>query len=97
MSNTASIPTSAPSFLDSDQVSSGAPTPSVRAGRGPIEVAASNLEFAEAQLASYLVDRNSVSPDWRDYFDELKVVDSGLTAESMEVPFQAESIFRRSS
>lgn len=97
MSNTSSIPTSAPSFLDSDQSHSAASAEPLRAGRGPIEVAASNLEFAELQLASYLADRNSVSPDWRDYFDELKVVDSGLTAEAMEVPFQAESIFRRSS
>ena len=97
MSNTASIPTSSPAFLDSAAADAGSSSGLVRSGRGPIEFAASNLEFAEAQLASYLLDRNSVSPDWRDYFDELKVVDSGLTAESMEVPFQAESIFRRSS
>jgi 2-oxoglutarate dehydrogenase E1 component len=97
MSNTASIPTSSPAFLDSAAADAGSSSGLVRSGRGPIEFAASNLEFAEAQLASYLLDRNSVSPDWRDYFDELKVVDSGLTAESMEVPFQAESIFRRSA
>jgi len=73
MSNTSSIPTSAPSFLDSDQSHPVTSAGAVRAGRGPIEVAASNLEFAELQLASYLADRNSVSPDWRDYFDELRL------------------------
>ena len=68
----------------------------VRRSRGPECVGVTNLEFAESQLESYLLDRNSVSPDWRDYFDEMRVAESGLTAESLTAPFQSESIFRRS-
>ena len=98
MSNSASIPTSAPPFLDSADADAHAPTPAaLPRGRGRVDVGTQNLEFAETQLESYLRDRNSVSPDWRDYFDELKVADSGLTAEAMSAPFQAESIFRRTS
>ena len=64
--------------------------------RDPASLGVTNLEFAESQLESYLRDRNSVSPDWRDYFDDMRVADSGLTPESLTAPFQAESIFRRS-
>jgi 2-oxoglutarate dehydrogenase complex dehydrogenase (E1) component-like enzyme len=103
MPKSTSLPSSAPSFLESSD--SDSETPIV----GPhqvqcsacesheIELGTQNLEFAESQLENYLVDRNSVSPDWRDYFDDLKVVDSGLTPESLHVPFQADSIFRRST
>ena len=101
MSNTTSLPSGAPSFLDTPE---SAPDSVSRQGAGNIiaakprvDVGTQNLEFAESQLESYLRDRNSVSPDWRDYFDELQVVDSGLTPESLQAPFQAESIFHRSS
>lgn len=98
MANTTSFPSSAPVFLES---SDAAPEPVDQQGSQPagvpIQLGAQNLEFAESQLESYLRDRNSVSPDWRDYFDDLKVVDSGLTPESLHVPFQAGSIFRRST
>ena len=98
MSNTTSLPSSAPAFLespDSDQ------EPGQRSGteqaRTGFQLSAQNLEFAESQLSRYLGDRNSVSPDWRDYFDEMQVVDSGLTQESLQVPFSAGSIFRRTA
>ncbi|MDA1229153.1 MAG: 2-oxoglutarate dehydrogenase E1 component [Planctomycetota bacterium] len=93
-----STSSSAPSFLESPD---SPPDPGQPQENHPVKVefvlGAQNLEFAESQLENYLRDRNSVSPDWRDYFDDLKVVDSGLTPESMDVPFQAESIFRRST
>ncbi|MEY3172762.1 MAG: 2-oxoglutarate dehydrogenase component [Planctomycetota bacterium] len=93
MSQSASLPSSAPPFLQSPPSAETAPS---RTRRDPACLGVTNLEFAEAQLESYLRDRNSVSPDWRDYFDEMRVADSGLTPESLTAPFQAESIFRRS-
>ncbi len=98
MSNTNSLPAGAPSFLEMREAGSAADraaTNGVVAAR-PL-LGTQNLEFAEMQMESYLRDRNSVSPDWREYFDELQVVDSGLTPESLQVPFQAESIFRKST
>jgi len=35
------------------------------------QVGSLSLEFVEGLLADYLRDRNSVSPDWRRYFDEI--------------------------
>jgi len=93
MSQSASLPSSAPTFLQAPGSAVSAP---VRKPRDPASLGVTNLEFAEAQLESYLRDRNSVSPDWRDYFDDMRVADSGLTPESLTAPFQAESIFRRS-
>ncbi len=103
MPKSTSLPSSAPLFLgssDSDSEpnqSSGLTQFSAQPAKHEIKLGTQNLEFAESQLENYLVDRNSVSPDWRDYFDDLKVVDSGLTPESLHVPFQADSIFRRST
>ncbi len=97
MSNLSSRPASAPDFLDSEDSAEPSP-PAASAGtvgETETEFATENLEFAEAQLESYLLDRNSVSPDWRHYFDDLKVVDSGLTPEAMHTPFQSRSIYRR--
>jgi 2-oxoglutarate dehydrogenase E1 component len=100
MPDTTTPQTAAPSFLKTtDDVQSGNGEDS---GNGVIAkprsaLGTQNLEFAEVQLESYLLDRNSVSPDWRDYFDDLKVIDSGLTADCLHVPFQAESIFRKST
>ena len=98
MSNTNPLLTGAPSFLempDAGPVAGHAATNGAVTAR-PL-LGTQNLEFAECQMESYLRDRNSVSPDWREYFDELQVVDSGLTPESLQVPFQAESIFRKST
>ncbi len=98
MPKTTSLPSSAPAFLaSSDSDSELGQQNGVQPARNPVQLGTQNLEFAESQLENYLGDRNSVSPDWRDYFDDLKVVDSGLTAESLHVPFQASSIFRRST
>ena len=98
MPNTTSSPSSSPAFLETS--ASGA-EPGHASGTQPAKIqfqlGAQNLEFAESQLENYLRDRNAVSPDWREYFDDLKIVDSGLTTESMQVPFQAHSIFRRST
>jgi 2-oxoglutarate dehydrogenase E1 component len=92
MTNRNSIPTGAPSFLSSPEE----PVSTPQSATNPrAEMSAQNLEFAESQLVNYMRDRNSVSPDWRDYFDEMHVAESGLTAESLEAPFHAGSIFRR--
>ena len=98
MSKTNPLLTGAPLFLetpDAVPVAGHAATNGVVTAK-PL-LGTQNLEFAECQMESYLRDRNSVSPDWREYFDELQVVDSGLTPESLQVPFQAESIFRKST
>ena len=102
MSNTTSLPSGAPVFLDSPNEGLGNGAAGHGAGqiinaKPRVDMGTQNVEFAEAQLESYLRDRNSVSPDWRDYFDELQVVDSGLTPESLQAPFQAESIFHKST
>ena len=91
MSNTTSLPTGAPAFLDSPNEGHGDGVTGHVAGHVPsakprVDMGTQNVEFAETQLESYLRDRNSVSPDWRDYFDELQVVDSGLTPESLQAP-----------
>jgi 2-oxoglutarate dehydrogenase E1 component len=95
MSNVMSLPSAAPSFLDSPAGSTPTLHPSNGAVQPRPEMGTQNLAFAEAQLESYLQDRNSVSPDWREYFDELNVADSGLTADNLKSPFHSESIFRR--
>ena len=102
MSNTTSLPSGAPAFLDSPNEGLGNGAAGHGAGqvinaKPRVDMGTQNVEFAESQLESYLRDRNSVSPDWRDYFDELQVVDSGLTPESLQAPFQAESIFHKST
>ncbi|MFN9975191.1 MAG: 2-oxoglutarate dehydrogenase E1 subunit family protein, partial [Phycisphaerae bacterium] len=60
-------------------------------------ISAQNLEFAESQFANYLNDRNSVSPDWRDYFDELQAGQDGnpISVETFQNPFQFASVFHR--
>ena len=102
MSNSTSLPTGAPAFLDTPEEApangvSGHVVGNVAVVKPRVDMGTQNLEFAESQLESYLRDRNSVSPDWRDYFDELQVVDSGLTPESLQAPFQAESIFHKAT
>ena len=98
MSKSTSLTSSAPAFLKSADSGTDPGQASVtQPAKIQIQLGAQNLEFAELQMEHYLRDRNSVSPDWREYFDDLKIVDSGLTTESMQVPFQAHSIFRRST
>ena len=55
-----------------------------------------NLVFVEAQYDLYREDRNSVSPDWRDYFDEIHAL-SGDDSSTVEPdgPFQVESLFHK--
>ncbi|MEZ6040415.1 MAG: 2-oxoglutarate dehydrogenase E1 component [Planctomycetaceae bacterium] len=93
------IPTSAPQFLDSsDQPNSpqgnSVDGQNLRSG-STVQLGTQNLDFAEEQFASYLRDRNSVSPDWRDYFDELSAGQEELTVEALQAPFHFESVFHR--
>ncbi|MGV2339732.1 MAG UNVERIFIED_CONTAM: hypothetical protein LVR18_38995 [Planctomycetaceae bacterium] len=60
MSQSASLPSSAPPFLQSPATTAAIPA---RVPRDPASLGVTNLEFAESQLESYLRDRNSVSPD----------------------------------
>jgi 2-oxoglutarate dehydrogenase E1 component len=50
----------------------------------------------EQQYASYLQDRNGVSPDWREYFDEIQAGHEAVTADVLKAPFNYDSIFHRS-
>ena len=80
---------SAPSFLDqrSDPASlepQHQPQPNTQ-----------NLAFIEAQYELYAHDRNAVSPDWRDYFDDLMSNSTASVADSLRTPFQPSSIFHR--
>ncbi|QDT31427.1 2-oxoglutarate dehydrogenase E1 component [Thalassoglobus polymorphus] len=53
-----------------------------------------NLVFVEQLFSSYLFDRDSVSPEWREYFDTVKNGDDRLTSGwSPESPFSARSMF----
>jgi len=72
--------------------------PATSGSVAPVErISAQNLEFAESQFANYLNDRNSVSPDWRDYFDELQAGQDGnpISVETFQNPFQFASVFHR--
>ncbi|MEY3459920.1 MAG: 2-oxoglutarate dehydrogenase N-terminus, partial [Planctomycetota bacterium] len=81
MSQSVSLPSSGPAFLPTPETGDISGVRVTRKSRAPECVGVTNLEFAESQLENYLRDRNSVSPDWRDYFDEMRVADSGLTPE----------------
>ncbi|MCP4858360.1 MAG: hypothetical protein GY903_28110 [Fuerstiella sp.] len=84
-------PAAAPAFLDN-------PTETVSAGkqRGPVsQLSTQSLAFIEQQYGAYLQDRNSVSPDWRDYFDELHAGHEDVTPALLKTPFQRDSIFHR--
>ncbi|MBL8817999.1 MAG: 2-oxoglutarate dehydrogenase E1 component [Planctomyces sp.] len=96
MPTTKNPSSTAPSFLTSPQDSSQV---SRNGSSGAsLQLGTQNLEFAEMQYASYLRDRNSVSPDWRDYFDELQVGNEEVTAESLEAPpFEFQSLFHRAA
>ena len=93
MPSSSQLPSSAPTFLSSpsdEPASDSAPT-----GNLADRLSTQNLEFAESQYANYLRDRNSVSPDWRDYFDELQAGQEMLSPENLEQPFRYESLFHR--
>ncbi len=85
-----SIPHSsaAPAFLDS-------PDEPSRSEATPANLSAQSLEFLESSYASYLRDRNAVSPDWREYFDDIHSGHEEVTAEVLQAPFSHESIFHR--
>jgi 2-oxoglutarate dehydrogenase E1 component len=98
MSTTKPAPSSsAPAFLSSDTTDEPQTISRSGASGAALQLGTQNLEFAESQYINYLADRNSVSPDWRDYFDELQVgqEDQNLTPESLQSPFQFESMFHR--
>lgn len=76
----------APSFVEDTVV----PEPHAQT-----QPSAQNLQFIEHQYALYLLDRESVSPDWRDYFNDMQVDGESPSAEDLELPFQRTSIFHR--
>lgn len=84
-------PAAAPAFLDSPAVSETASKP-----RRPLsQLSTQSLAFIEEQYSDYLYDRGSVSPDWRDYFDEIHAGHEDVTAEVLQTPFKHDSIFHR--
>ncbi|HIE96474.1 MAG TPA: hypothetical protein EYG03_14580 [Planctomycetes bacterium] len=91
MSPSSHQPAAAPTFLDSPAESEFAGKP-----RGPVsQLSTQSLEFIEQQYGAYLQDRNSVSPDWREYFDEIHAGHEDVTPALLKTPFQRDSIFHR--
>jgi len=93
MASSSRHPSAAPSFLDSESSASEPAQP----GLQPRELNAQSLVFVEAQYARYVHDANSVSPDWREYFDELHADHDTVTHEVLQSPFQHSSIFHRTA
>ena len=91
MSPSSHQPAAAPAFLDSPAAS---PAGNGRRSSGS-PLSAQSLAFIEQQYADYLSDRNSVSPDWRDYFDEIHAGHEDVTPALLQKPFQHDSIFHR--
>lgn len=52
-----------------------------------------SVTFIEAQYTRYLNDRGSVSPDWREYFDDMLSSAGSTSAEPLHTPFENKSIF----
>ena len=52
------------------------PIPGMLAQWATSHIAGGNAEYVEALYESYLQDPNGVSPEWRDYFDKLPLVQS---------------------
>ncbi|MEM7311793.1 MAG: 2-oxoglutarate dehydrogenase E1 component [Planctomycetota bacterium] len=75
----------APKFLDESS------SPEVEQAAQP---SAESLVFIEQQYARYIQDRNAVSPDWRDYFDDTLANYGEESEEVSTTPFQPGSIFR---
>ena len=91
MSPSSHQPAAAPAFLDSQTESV-----STSRSRGPVsQLSIQSLAFIEQQYGVYLRDRNSVSPDWRDYFDEIHIGHEDVTPALLKTPFQRDSIFHR--
>jgi 2-oxoglutarate dehydrogenase E1 component len=63
--------------------------------RRPPTLDTQNLIFAESQYDLYLRDRNSVSPDWRHYFDELHALGDASSSPRPAGPFQPQSLFHK--
>jgi len=83
-------PSAAPSFLDSDSTGNSPAEPTQH-------LSTQSLSFVENQYANYVHDPNSVSPDWREYFDELHAGRETVTPETLQSPFQHGSIFHRAA
>lgn len=84
-------PAAAPSFLDSTAPN----TP--KSQKPKTQLSAQSLAFIEHQYASFLHDRNSVSPDWREYFDDIHTGHEDVTAAVLKTPFEHDSIFHKQS
>ena len=77
----------APTFLNDD------PAPAKQASPAP---STQSVGFIEDQYSRYLNDRGSVSPDWRDYFDDMPASGGTPDTESLQTPFAPKSIFHGS-
>jgi 2-oxoglutarate dehydrogenase E1 component len=84
-------PAAAPAFLDSPNE----PAPNGKPRGSVSQLSTQSLAFIEQQYSVYLQDRNSVSPDWREYFDEIHAGHEDVTPALLESPFQRDSIFHR--
>lgn len=84
-------PAAAPSFLASPE--SAEPV----VGKPQAQLSAQSLAFIENQYACFLHDRNSVSPDWREYFDDIHIGHEDITPAVLKTPFQHDSIFHKQS
>ncbi|MCR9199444.1 MAG: 2-oxoglutarate dehydrogenase E1 component [Planctomycetaceae bacterium] len=82
-------PAAAPTFLDSS------PSPAPASKKSPTQLSTQSLAFLEHQYASFLHDRNSVSPDWRDYFDDIHTGHEEITPSVLQAPFPHDSIFHK--
>ncbi|APZ96999.1 2-oxoglutarate dehydrogenase E1 component [Fuerstiella marisgermanici] len=91
MSSQSHNPAAAPQFLDSPVEPSGEHKPR----RSTSQLSTQSLAFIEQQYADYLHDRNAVSPDWRDYFDDIHAGHEDVTAAVLQTPFRHDSIFHR--
>lgn len=81
-------PSASPAFLDSESSDESASPQSP-------QLNATSLAFVENQYSLYVHDPNSVSPDWREYFDEIHAGHDTVTPEILQTPFQHSSIFHR--
>ncbi len=89
MSSSFQQPAAAPSFLDSP------PADEARPRRPLSQLSTQSLAFIEEQYADYIHDRNSVSPEWREYFDEIQAGHEEITSAVLQTPFEHDSIFHR--
>jgi 2-oxoglutarate dehydrogenase E1 component len=57
-------------------VTKATPMPGMMAQWATSHIAGGNAEYVEVLYETYLRDPNGVAPEWRDYFDQLPLVDS---------------------